>query len=69
MNHIFMQQFWSGDLALYQKLQQDKSALGKARLHYFWINKARGRKSTSTRRSCLVCRRRSRRARISIRKT
>jgi hypothetical protein len=39
VNHIFMRQFWSGDLALYQKLQQDKSALGKARLHYFWINK------------------------------
>lgn len=39
VNHIFMQQFWSGNLALYQKLQLDKSALGKARLHYFWINK------------------------------
>ena len=39
VNHIFMQQFWSGNLALYQKLQQDKSALGQARLHYFWINK------------------------------
>src|SRR5947209_6782811 len=39
VNHIFMQQFWSGNLAIYQKLQQDKSALGKARLHYFWINK------------------------------
>src|SRR5579859_4306741 len=39
VDHIFMQQFWSGDLALYQKLQLDKSALGKARLHYFWINK------------------------------
>ena len=39
VNHIFMQQFWSGDLALYQKLQLDKSALGRARLHYFWINK------------------------------
>jgi hypothetical protein len=39
VNHIFMQQFWSGDLALYQKLQQDKTPLGKARLHYFWINK------------------------------
>ncbi len=39
VNHLFMQQFWSGDLALYQKLQQDKSPLGKARLHYFWINK------------------------------
>jgi Peptidase family M49 len=39
VNHLFMQQFWSGNLALYQKLQLDKSALGKARLHYFWINK------------------------------
>src|SRR5947209_8136636 len=39
VNHIFMQQFWSGDLSLYQKLQQDQSPLGKARLHYFWINK------------------------------
>jgi hypothetical protein len=39
VDHIFMQQFWSGDLALYQKLQLDKTPLGKARLHYFWINK------------------------------
>ena len=39
VNQLFMQQFWSGDLALYDKLQQDKSALGHARLHYFWINK------------------------------
>ncbi len=39
VNHIFMDQFWNGDLALYQKLQQDKSPLGRERLHYFWINK------------------------------
>jgi hypothetical protein len=39
VNHIFMRQFWSGDLALYAKLQQDETTLGKARLHYFWINK------------------------------
>ncbi len=39
VNRIFMRQFWSGDLALYQKLQQDKSPLGRERLHYFWINK------------------------------
>jgi Peptidase family M49 len=39
VNRIFMRQFWSGDLALYQKLQEDKSPLGRARLHYFWINK------------------------------
>ena len=39
VNQIFMEQFWSGDLALSKKLQQDKTALGTARLHYFWINK------------------------------
>ncbi|HVO64250.1 MAG TPA: hypothetical protein VMT53_25240 [Terriglobales bacterium] len=36
---VFLQQIWSGNVALYQKLQKDKSSLGKARLHYFWINK------------------------------
>jgi hypothetical protein len=39
LNSIFMNQLWSGDLALYQKLQADKTALGQARLHYFWVNK------------------------------
>ena len=39
VNRIFTEQFWSGDLATYQKLQQDTTPLGKARLHYFWINK------------------------------
>jgi hypothetical protein len=39
LNTIYMNQLWSGDLALYQKLQADKSPLGQARLHYFWINK------------------------------
>src|SRR5205823_6432081 len=39
VNHLFMQQFWSSNVALYQKLQQDKSALGQASLHYFRINK------------------------------
>jgi hypothetical protein len=39
VNHIFMQQFWAGDLAAYHKLEQDTSPLGRARLHYFWINK------------------------------
>ncbi len=39
VNHIFMEQFWGGDLALYKKLQQDDSPLGRARLHYFWMNK------------------------------
>src|ERR1700689_4086437 len=35
VNHIFLQQLWHGNLALYDKLQQDQSALGKARLEYF----------------------------------
>ncbi len=39
LNTIFMQQYWSGDLALYQRLQTDHTPLGRARLHYFWINK------------------------------
>ena len=40
IDDIFMMQYWSGDLALYAKLQKDTSPLGKARLHYFWINKS-----------------------------
>src|SRR5581483_5502522 len=39
LNDIFMKQYWSGDIALYQELQKDTTPLGKARLHYFWINK------------------------------
>jgi hypothetical protein len=39
LNTVYMNQLWSGDLALYQKLKADKSALGQARLHNFWINK------------------------------
>ncbi|MGB7554591.1 MAG: hypothetical protein WBM04_09460 [Candidatus Korobacteraceae bacterium] len=40
IDDIFMMQYWSGDLALYAKLQKDTTPLGKARLHYFWINKS-----------------------------
>ena len=39
LNDVFMQQYWSGDQALYAKLQRDKTPLGKARLQYFWLNK------------------------------
>jgi hypothetical protein len=38
-NDIFMDQLWSGNRALFQKLQKDKSELGQARVKYFWINK------------------------------
>lgn len=39
LNPLYMNQLWSGDLALYKKLKADKTPLGQARLHYFWINK------------------------------
>jgi hypothetical protein len=39
LNDIFMQQMSDGNLALYARLQKDTTPLGKARLHYFWINK------------------------------
>jgi peptidase M49-like protein len=39
VNDIFLQQLWSGNPALYAKLQKDRTPLGQARLHYFWINK------------------------------
>jgi hypothetical protein len=34
-----LRQRWSGNEALYAALQKDKSALGKARTEYFWLNK------------------------------
>jgi hypothetical protein len=39
LNDIYLSQLWSGNHALYAKLQRDTTPLGKARLHYFWINK------------------------------
>ncbi len=39
MNDIFLKQYWSGNPGLYSRLQKDTTPLGKARLHYFWINK------------------------------
>jgi hypothetical protein len=39
LNDIFLKQMWSGNVDLYEKLKRDPTPLGKARLHYFWINK------------------------------
>ena len=39
LNHLFLDQLWSGNRELYAKLQKDATPLGKARLHYFWLNK------------------------------
>jgi hypothetical protein len=40
VNDIFLKQLWQGNPALYEQLKKDETPLGKARLHYFWINKA-----------------------------
>lgn len=39
LNDIFLTQLWSGNHALYAKLREDTTPLGKARLDYFWLNK------------------------------
>jgi hypothetical protein len=39
LNDVFMRQMWSGNVALFSRLQKDTTPLGKARLHYFWLNK------------------------------
>lgn len=39
LDDIFLSQLWSGDHALYARLRQDTTPLGKARLHLFWIEK------------------------------
>jgi hypothetical protein len=39
LNDVYMRQLWSGDVALYHQLEKDQTPLGRARLHYFWINK------------------------------
>jgi Peptidase family M49 len=39
LDQVLLKQLWSGNPQLYGALQKDKTPLGKARLHYFWINK------------------------------
>ena len=39
IDDIFLNQVWSGNAALRKRLAADKSELGKARLHYFDMNK------------------------------
>ncbi len=40
VDDLFLTQHWSGNHALHNKLKRDRSPLGRARLHYFRINKA-----------------------------
>lgn len=39
LDDVFMTQIWSGNAALHDQLRKDASPLGKARLHYFEMNK------------------------------
>ena len=39
IDDIFLRQLWSGNHALYAQLKADTTALGRARLRYFWMNK------------------------------
>lgn len=39
MDSLFLRQVWSGNEAMLAQLQKDPSPLGKARLHYFLLNK------------------------------
>ena len=39
IDSLFLTQRWSGNASLRERLQQDTSALGKVRLHYFDLNK------------------------------
>ena len=39
MDPLFLRQVWSGNEALKQKLEAEKSVVGRQRLHYFMINK------------------------------
>jgi hypothetical protein len=39
LDQIYMKQLWSGNLDLYARLRKDTTPLGRARLHYFWLNK------------------------------
>ena len=38
LDPLFLRQVWTGNDALDKKLQADKTALGRQRLHYFYIN-------------------------------
>ena len=39
VDEVFLKQYWSGDTSLWNKLKRDETPLGRAQLHYFWLNK------------------------------
>src|SRR5262245_14065438 len=40
IDDLFLTQYWRGNHVEYDKLKKDTTPLGKARAHYFWINKS-----------------------------
>jgi hypothetical protein len=40
VNELFLKQLWIENIATWQKIKADKSPLGQARAHYYWINKS-----------------------------
>jgi Peptidase family M49 len=36
---VFMRQLWDKNLPTWERVQRDRTALGQARRHYYWINK------------------------------
>ena len=39
LNTIFLRQLWSENLTTYEKVKADKTPLGQARAHYYWLQK------------------------------
>src|SRR5437868_11189057 len=40
VNELFMKQLWSQNMATWQEVKADQPPLGRARAHYYWINKS-----------------------------
>ncbi|MFL6284995.1 MAG: hypothetical protein ACJ74Q_17780, partial [Pyrinomonadaceae bacterium] len=38
LDPLFLRQVWSGNVALHNRLEADRTPLGRARLHYFMLN-------------------------------
>src|SRR5512147_1976738 len=39
LNPLFLEQYWKDNNATWEKVHRDSTPLGKARAHYYWINK------------------------------
>jgi len=39
VDELYLEQVWSGNAAEHERLRADHSPLGRARLHYFWLDK------------------------------